>query len=128
MSKIKLQNDMRMKCALYGEGIITSLERGDDRSIVLNINERYHRYFNDGRLENGTLPTLKLLNIPFTEGMDVECDIYGKGVVIQIVKHGLYQVEVEFENGDIHSYLPDGRFTENANITLYPQFIVKSNE
>jgi len=127
MSKIKLEVGMRMKCAMHGEGDISAVANKKEFYPIMIFfeGEKEHRvYTEDGRFDFHYNSTIKLLNIPFTEGLEVECDIYGSGVVIQVLKNGTYQVEVKFESGDIHSYLHDGRFTERANITLFPKFTI----
>jgi len=121
MSKIKLEVGMRMKCAMYGEGELTSLSDGSV-AISLKINERYIRYFNDGRYTNGALPTLKLLNIPFTEGLEVECDIYGKGLVIAANDAVDLPIVVSFDKGLTEAYTADGRINQYANQTLFPKY------
>lgn len=121
MAKIKLEVGMRMKCATYGEGRITALHPYYYRGIVLRIGECYYKYFNDGRYHNGTLPTLKLLNTAFTEGLEVECCIYGEGTVCGVSES---QVNVFFASGALQPYTLDGCIGQYANQTLFPKFTV----
>jgi hypothetical protein len=124
MSKVKLEVGMCMKCATYGEGKITALHSGGNRDIALKIGESYYKYFNDGRYHNGTLPTLKLLNIPFTEGLEVECDIYGKGVVYAVNpdKDTALSILVQLADGRFIHYTLDGRIDLKANQTLFSKY------
>jgi len=126
MSKVKLKVSMRMKCAMHGEGDISAIGAKKEYYpiMVFHESDREHRiYTEDGRFDFHCNPTLKLLNIPFTEGMEVECDIYGSGKVNRIYEStAKYPVYVIFETGDEIVYTLDGRISQNANQTLFPKY------
>jgi len=117
---------MPMKCAMFGKGEIRNINPESDRPIYIAFaNDSSNVYSADGKLFQVVSPTLKLLNIPFTEGMEVECDIYGSGAVAQVVQ-GLHEnnkiIIVLFDNGTGKRYTFDGRIDNDANQTLFPKY------
>jgi hypothetical protein len=122
MSKIKLEVGMRTVCAIQGNGVIDSFDYDDDLAINIRSDKgAILHYWKDGNFGLQYKPTLKLLNIPFTEGLEVECDIFGSGVVSSIYE-GIKSVYVLFENGHEQVYTSDGRIFPKANITLFPKY------
>lgn len=127
MSKIKLEVGMRMKCAMYGEGVLKNVSTMIDTfpiSFISDLEDLEHQYTYKGQYNIGLIPTLKLLNIPFTEGLEVECDIYGKGLVIAANDAVDLPIVVSFDKGLTEAYTADGRINQYANQTLYPQFTI----
>jgi len=130
MSKVKLEVGMRMKCAMYGEGEVVSLSKNKAFSIRICFRgDNLEDYLEDGKYLHDRITKLKLLNIPFAEGMEVECDIYGSGVVKTVLPNeeallDCFNIEVEFTNGVIETYTLDGRINLHANQTLFPKFTI----
>jgi len=127
MAKVKLKVGMRMKCAMYGECTITKVGTMLDTFpviLVSDIEDLEVQYTYKGQYNIGLKPTLKLLNIPFTDDMEVECDIYGSGVVTHINTDPVKPIGVLFDNGDVAYYLTDGRISPSANQTLFPKFTI----
>jgi len=128
MSKIKLEVGMRMKCAMHGEGDISAVANKKEFYPIMIFfeGEKEHRvYTEDGRFDFHCNSTIKLLNIPFTEDMEVECDIYGSGVVTKIHENIMYQkVQVSFSGKLDQYYTEDGRINTSANQTLFPKFTI----
>jgi len=130
MSKIKLEVGMRTVCAIQGNGVIDSFDYEDD--LAINIKSERGailHYWRDGNFGLQYKPTLKLLNIPFTEGLEVDCLIYGSGVVKTVLPNeeallDCFNIEVEFSNGVIETYTLDGRINLHANQTLFPKFTI----
>lgn len=118
MSKIKSEVGMRMKCAISGEGNIQFTTNPD-----YPLQFKSKTYTEDGKilLSVNILPTLKLIGEPFTQGLGVDCDIFGGGVVRSIYE-GIKSVYVLFENGHEQVYTSDGRIFPKANITLFPKY------
>lgn len=126
MSKVKLEVGMSMWCAIKGNLAIQRIDTKLAYPIILNAGGlETVTYHEDGSHFTGFNPTLKLLSIPFTEGLEVECDIYGKGKVIKLFERtDNYPVIVAFDNAKDASYTLDGRIDILANQTLYPQFTI----
>jgi len=126
MSKIKLVSGMAVKCLVGGKGKIVKIHQDEEYCIELSLdNGKEFGYLKDGSNGYSLNPTLKLLNIPFTEGLEVECDIYGSGKVNRIYEStAKYPVYVIFETGDEIVYTLDGRISQNANQTLFPKFTI----
>lgn len=123
MSKIKLAAGMAAKCLIKGNLTIESVLPHLSYPIMAKAeDEQSFVYLSDGSYERDMQPTLKLLNIPFTEGLEVECDLYGKGVVSLIDTGSPLPVMVFFESNYTETYTIDGRITRDANITLYPKY------
>jgi len=122
MSKIKLEVGMRTVCAIQGNGVIDSFDYEDD--LAINIKSERGailHYWRDGNFGLQYKPTLKLLNIPFTEGLEVECDIYGGGVVRAVSED---KMTVYFDVDVYRNYTLDGRIDHKAHKTLFPKFTI----
>jgi len=123
MSKIKLEVGMRMTHPIYGNGTISTI----DNSEYLPIGVTYDNGTEFGYFAEGEIFRNKLLNIPFTEGMEVECDIYGLGVVAKIHENIMCQkVQVSFSGKLDQYYTEDGRINTSANQTLFPKYNLKT--
>jgi len=124
MSKIKLASGIEVSCIVNGLGYIDYIDRNSDTyPIVCEFNRGQLSYTKDGKEVNSDYsPTLKLLNIPFTEAMEVECDIYGSGTVCNAKGNGSHPIGVFFNSGVLEVYTADGRINKDANITLFPKY------
>lgn len=122
MYKIQVEKGMDVYCPSLGIGKITDLMKSQLCPIVATFGETRFAFTKDGKRHiTDVNPTLKILNISFFEGLEVVCDIFGKGVVRSIYED-IKSVYVFFENGHEQVYTSDGRIFPIANITLYPQF------
>jgi len=128
MSKIKLEAGMRMKCTFLGSGHISHIRKGNiSFPIKLSLDGGSNYDFTkEGRYLLSSNPTLKLLNIPFTEGLEVECDIYGSGVVYAVNPDTdtMLSILVQLADGRFIHYTLDGRIDLKANQTLFPKFTI----
>ncbi len=126
MSKIKLAAGMKAQCVINGIGTIEDCtEDGSIYPIGVDFPSHFITFTREGREhEDQANPTLKLLNIPFTEGLEVECDIFGKGVVYHVSSESntMKYVSVRFDNDVLKSYTLDGRIGTKANQTLFPKY------
>jgi len=118
MSKVKLEVGMRIAHPIYGDGKITVI----DNSEYLPIGVTYDNGTEFGYFADGEIFRNKLLNIPFTEAMEVECDIYGSGTVCNAKGNGSHPIGVFFNSGVLEVYTADGRINKDANITLFPKY------
>lgn len=124
MSKVKLEVGTPVSCIVNGKGEIFRLSPEMTYAIYAGFDTGREVSFTvDGKeVEQDANPTLKLLNIPFTEGLEVECDIFGSGTVCNAKGNGSHPIGVFFNSGVLEVYTADGRINKDANQTLFPKY------
>lgn len=121
----------KVTCAYRGYGEVVdhngshtypiTIEFQNGSSVTFTKDLKVHTSHKFG-LQVGRIKTFKQRIKPKKEGFkkgDKVTSQFGKGVIISIQKNNSYPIKVEFENDDTAGFTMDGRYTEDAPITLF---------
>lgn len=116
----------KVHCKSNGNGVVTARGNAyEDYPIKARFANGYcETYTQDGKVLKDARETHltsrgeEVMPTDFYVGQKVWCVLFGEGVVAEIT-HGLYPVNVRFENGEVESYTSKGHLLHRGNRTLF---------